>query len=194
METLRLVPSVNSIPKLVARDTSVVAHTIPTKSGQEPVPVTVPLPEGTSVRFDVTAMALDRESRWGRGALRGVERGLLTRGRASAAAYWGEDASEFKPSRFIDTNDYKWPRDAFLAFSAGPRICIGRQAAIVEATAFIARIVAKFRVEAPAGEAAKWKRKVGGSEMDRRQRIYKVRNGQQVYLQDRNLTLWLLVF
>ncbi len=62
METLRLLPSVNSIPKLVARDSSVLAHTVPTKLGQEPVPVTIPLPAGTNVRFDVTAMSLDRQS------------------------------------------------------------------------------------------------------------------------------------
>ncbi len=65
-------------------------------------------------------------------------------------------------------------RDAFMTFNAGQRICIGRQAAIVEATAFIASTVAKFRVEAPTGEAEGWKLRAGESEMDRRQRIYKV--------------------
>jgi cytochrome P450 len=62
-----------------------------------------------------------------------------------------------------------------MIFNAGQRICIGRQAAIVEATAFIARTVAKFRVEAPAGESEVWKARAGESGMDRRQRIYKVR-------------------
>lgn len=61
-----------------------------------------------------------------------------------------------------------------MIFNAGQRVCIGRQAAIVEATAFIARTVARFKVEASAGEAEVWEARAGESEMDRRQRIYKV--------------------
>jgi hypothetical protein len=30
----------------------------------------------------------------------------------SAAIHWGEDVDKFKPERFIDTETYKWPRDA----------------------------------------------------------------------------------
>jgi len=91
--------------------------------------------------------------------------------------YWGEDAADFRPSRFIDTDDYKWPRDAFLAFSAGSRGCIGKQAAVVEATAFLARIVAKYKIVPPAEKAEEWKRLPGESEVDRRERIYKVSKG-----------------
>ena len=32
--------------------------------------------------------------------------------RCVAALYWGEDAAEFRPERFIDTESYQWPRDA----------------------------------------------------------------------------------
>jgi len=28
------------------------------------------------------------------------------------AIHWGDDAGEFKPERFIDTDTYRWPRDA----------------------------------------------------------------------------------
>jgi hypothetical protein len=28
------------------------------------------------------------------------------------AIHWGEDADKFRPERFIDTETYKWPRDA----------------------------------------------------------------------------------
>ena len=30
----------------------------------------------------------------------------------SPAIHWGEDVDKFKPERFIDTDMYKWPRDA----------------------------------------------------------------------------------
>jgi len=29
-----------------------------------------------------------------------------------AAIHWGGDVDKFKPERFIDTETYKWPRDA----------------------------------------------------------------------------------
>lgn len=29
-----------------------------------------------------------------------------------AAIYWGPDAGDFKPERFVDTEAYRWPRDA----------------------------------------------------------------------------------
>ena len=34
----------------------------------------------------------------------------------SPAIHWGEDVDEFKPDRFIDTETYKWPRDACRSF------------------------------------------------------------------------------
>lgn len=37
--------------------------------------------------------------------------------------YWGKDAEEFRPERFIDT-PLKHP-SAFMAFSTGPRNCVG---------------------------------------------------------------------
>jgi hypothetical protein len=45
---------------------------------------------------------------------------------------------------------------------------------VVEATAFLARIVAKYRIEPPADKAEEWKLRPGESEVDRRERIYKV--------------------
>lgn len=63
----------------------------------------------------------------------------LTRQRAHAAKYWGSDANEFKPERFIDLVDqtdesknHKWPRDAFLGFSGGHRSCMGQKFAMSE--------------------------------------------------------------
>ena len=60
--------------------------------------------------------------------------------------HWGPDPSNFRPERFIDTEDYTWPRDAFLGFSAGPRACLGQKFAQIEAVAIITHIVRKYEV------------------------------------------------
>lgn len=38
-------------------------------------------------------------------------------------SYW-DDPEDFNPDRFMDSH---WNRDAFVAFSLGPRACIGRR-------------------------------------------------------------------
>ena len=51
--------------------------------------------------------------------------------------------------RFIDGDI---DRSAFIPFGAGPRQCIGRDFAYVEAVLLLASLVAHFDVEYPAGE------------------------------------------
>jgi len=48
-----------------------------------------------------------------------------------SAHYWPEPEL-FKPDRFIDTEEYRWNRDAFVPFSAGARSCVGQKFAQVE--------------------------------------------------------------
>ncbi len=55
----------------------------------------------------------------------------------------------FEPQRFIDGDI---DRSAFIPFGAGPRQCIGRDFAYVEAVLLLASLVAHFDVEFPAGE------------------------------------------
>lgn len=50
---------------------------------------------------------------------------------ASVASNW-KDPEDFKPDRFIDTEEYKWPRDAFIPFSGGVRVCTGQNFARIE--------------------------------------------------------------
>ncbi|XP_058084247.1 cytochrome P450 709B1-like isoform X5 [Magnolia sinica] len=59
--------------------------------------------------------------------------------------YWGEDADEFKPMRFVDgiARAAKHP-NALLAFSMGPRACIGQNFAMMEAKMAIAMILQRF--------------------------------------------------
>ncbi|KAG9451183.1 hypothetical protein H6P81_011148 [Aristolochia fimbriata] len=59
--------------------------------------------------------------------------------------YWGEDADEFNPLRFADgfSRAAKHP-NAFIAFSIGPRTCIGQNFAMMEAKTVMAVILQKF--------------------------------------------------
>ncbi|XP_062188264.1 cytochrome P450 709B2-like [Phragmites australis] len=61
---------------------------------------------------------------------------------------WGEDASEFNPLRFDSSGGAtkKGPKhlSALLAFSTGPRACIGQNFAMIEARAVVAAILQRF--------------------------------------------------
>lgn len=53
---------------------------------------------------------------------------------------WGEDAEEFKPSRF-ENRKSGWE---YLPFNGGPRICIGQQFALTEASYVVVRLLQRF--------------------------------------------------
>ena len=83
-----------------------------------------------------------------------------------AAHHWGSDVKAFRPERFIDTDDYKWPREAFLGFSMGARSCLGQKFAQAEAVAVLTTVIRKYEVflredldgTAPVGESLEAKR------------------------------------
>lgn len=61
--------------------------------------------------------------------------------------YWGPDAEEFDPDRFIDYRLQKYliPNPfIFLPFNAGPRICLGQQFAYNETSFFLIRLLQHF--------------------------------------------------
>lgn len=58
--------------------------------------------------------------------------------------YWGEDAEQFRPERFIDIT-LKNPA-AFMPFSYGPRNCIGYQYAMMSMKIVISSILRNFKV------------------------------------------------
>ncbi|GMF43713.1 unnamed protein product [Phytophthora fragariaefolia] len=66
---------------------------------------------------------------------------------------WGEDAAKFSPERFLDDNTgdlLKEPPAKYSAFSDGPRVCLGRNLAMLELKIVVATIVSRFRfVEEP---------------------------------------------
>ncbi|KAL0539814.1 hypothetical protein IC582_024035 [Cucumis melo] len=59
---------------------------------------------------------------------------------------WGEDANKFKPERFANgvAKACKFPQ-AYVPFGAGPRLCLGKNFALVELKIIISLIVSKFR-------------------------------------------------
>ena len=55
------------------------------------------------------------------------------------------DPDAFDPSRFLPGQPQP-PRFAYLPFGAGPRVCVGAQFAMAEATLVLAALVQSFRV------------------------------------------------
>ncbi|KAH7460776.1 Cytochrome P450 86A7 [Phytophthora ramorum] len=78
---------------------------------------------------------------------------FYTTGRLSGV--WGEDVSEFKPERFLDADTgevVKVSSSKFCAFSAGPRICVGRNLAFLEMKIVIANILGRFHLVPEPGQ------------------------------------------
>ncbi|KAF8598678.1 cytochrome P450 [Ceratobasidium sp. AG-I] len=63
---------------------------------------------------------------------------------------WGEDSNEFKPQRWLDASRLRAPIDiplgwnGLLAFSGGPRICLGYRLAVLEFKVILATYVRRF--------------------------------------------------
>jgi cytochrome P450 len=67
-------------------------------------------------------------------------------------ARWYDDPEEFQPGRWADGLMQRIPRYAYFPFGGGPRICIGNNFAMMEATLILATIAQKYRM-ALAGDA-----------------------------------------
>ncbi|KXN84067.1 Putative cytochrome P450 CYP13A1 [Leucoagaricus sp. SymC.cos] len=126
-ETLRLCPPVVRLGKMVQKDTVLKSRRFSTSSDgrisniQE---IDVPVQKGGMCVVDILGVHMN-------------------------PIHWGDDVDAFKPERFTDTGTYKWPRDAFLAFSGGPRSCIGQRFAIIEGICILASIVRRYEILLP---------------------------------------------
>lgn len=61
---------------------------------------------------------------------------------------WGNDADEFRVERWEESyNGGAKTSQAFLTFSSGPRICIGKDFATISLKVFLVVLVSKFRFE-----------------------------------------------
>ena len=63
---------------------------------------------------------------------------------------WWPDPEAFRPERFAPGQDAGRPRSAYLPFGAGPRTCVGKAFAMIEAQVVLAALAQRFRLE-PAG-------------------------------------------
>ncbi|XP_075970993.1 uncharacterized protein LOC142973239 [Anticarsia gemmatalis] len=59
--------------------------------------------------------------------------------------YWGEDAEQFRPERFIDT-PLSHPA-AFIPFSHGPRACIGYKYAMMSMKTALASLLRQYKIQ-----------------------------------------------
>jgi len=123
-EAIRMFPLVMRMGKIVTTDTCVTAKIFDKNSLEILRQVDVPIREGSVVILDV--------------------QGLHTNPLA-----WGNDVEDFKPERFIDTEGYRWPREAFAGFSLGPRDCIGQRFALAQTVCILALLIRKYELLVP---------------------------------------------
>jgi cytochrome P450 len=60
--------------------------------------------------------------------------------------FW-ENPERFDPKRFTPDRDRARPRFAYLPFSGGPRLCIGNEVALMEATLVLAMLAQRYRLQ-----------------------------------------------
>ncbi|KAH0826717.1 cytochrome P450 [Lanmaoa asiatica] len=126
-ETLRVLPVEPRLSKFVHTDTVLPGTYFTPGSKESPVETakfSMAIPAGSVVILDVWALHMN-------------------------PLYWGEDAAEFKPERFIDTPSYQWPRNAFFPFSGGARSCIGQRFAFAEMVGILASVVRRYWIRVP---------------------------------------------
>lgn len=62
------------------------------------------------------------------------------------------DPDRFDPARFLDRAEGGRPDTAYLPFGAGPRLCIGREFALLEATLLVARLAQRWELAPLSGD------------------------------------------
>uniref|UniRef100_A0ACD6AG60 Uncharacterized protein n=1 Tax=Avena sativa TaxID=4498 RepID=A0ACD6AG60_AVESA len=73
---------------------------------------------------------------------------------------WGEDCLEFRPERWLSEDGVKLqyvPSHKFLAFNSGPRMCLGKDIAIMHMKTVVATMLWNFDVEVLEGLAVEHK-------------------------------------
>jgi len=75
-------------------------------------------------------------------------------------ARWFPEPEVFRPERFAGDAEAKLPKNAYVPFGAGPRTCIGKSFAMIEARLLLATIAQRFRLELVPGQRVEPKPRV----------------------------------
>ena len=62
---------------------------------------------------------------------------------------WFDQPNQFRPERFTKENEARLPKGAYVPFSAGPRVCIGKAFAQMEANLVLGTMVRRARPNVP---------------------------------------------
>ena len=68
-------------------------------------------------------------------------------------ARWFAEPERYLPDRFAAAREEQLPACSFVPFGAGPRVCIGRSMAMIEATLIVATVLQKYRLSLAEGQA-----------------------------------------
>lgn len=93
---------------------------------------------------------------------------------------WGEDCLEYNPDRWLSEDGKKLryvPSHKFLAFNSGPRMCLGKDIALMQMKTVVAAVVWNFDVEVAEGQSVKPKMSC----------ILQMKNGLMVMLKKREM-------
>uniref|UniRef100_A0ACD6AKC7 Uncharacterized protein n=1 Tax=Avena sativa TaxID=4498 RepID=A0ACD6AKC7_AVESA len=93
---------------------------------------------------------------------------------------WGEDCQDFRPERWLleDGSKLRYvPSHKFLAFNSGPRMCLGKDIAIMQMKTIMATILWNFDVEVLEGHAVKQKNSA----------LLQMKNGLMVKVKEREI-------
>ncbi|PKA62751.1 Cytochrome P450 86A2 [Apostasia shenzhenica] len=76
-------------------------------------------------------------------------------------AFWGDDCLEFRPDRWLsaDGRTFVPPTDPFkfVAFNAGPRVCLGKDLAYLQMKSIVAAILLRYRLAVVPGHRVEQK-------------------------------------
>ncbi|KAF8665642.1 hypothetical protein AX16_000097 [Volvariella volvacea WC 439] len=137
-EVLRLHPPVREISRTAAED-DVIPLSTPITTATGETLTSLPIPKGTTISSPIH---------------------YLNR----AMEFWGPDAKEFRPERWLDADGNEWDglrakelqgHRHLLTFSDGPRICLGRGIALTEFKAVLATLIRNYAFEFPNGPSTK---------------------------------------
>ncbi|RLN50948.1 hypothetical protein BBJ29_008940 [Phytophthora kernoviae] len=86
---------------------------------------------------------------------KGTNIALVYHAMARMPGVWGPDAASFVPERFIDPESgdlVKFSSGKFSAFNTGPRVCVGRNLAMMEMKLVVACVVSRYHLDEMPGQ------------------------------------------